>query len=288
MPETKSKTKITPQDEVCASLVTRENDFKMALPTQIPSAKFIRVAQTLIRQSPGLADPQRVDRQSLYAAMHKCAADGLIPDGREATIIPFKGKAQYMPMVAGICKKARNSGEIKTINAQIVYKNDAYEHWIDEAGEHFKHMPARGERGEVLCVYAFAQTKDEGVFFEELSMADIEAIQKMSRAEDGPWKGPFKTEMMRKSAIRRLLKYRVPSSTDVDEIIRADDPIYEKDPPPPARPAETISSRLRDAVATTAETPEAKPQAQPATQEGPTEAEEAQELATAAGEELPL
>lgn len=245
--------KITPQDETCLALTKMEPEFAKALPKTIASAKFVRVAATAIRNNPNLADPSKVDRLSLYAAFHRCAQTGLVPDGREAAIVPFKGKAQFMPMITGVCKLARNSGEIKTINAQIVYKNDAYEHWIDEAGEHFKHKPARGERGEVLCVYAFAQTKDEGVFFEELSMEDIEAIQKMSRAEDGPWKGPFKTEMMRKSAIRRLLKYRVPSSTDIDDLIRADDPIYEKDPPPPSKPAETTSSRLRDAVGTTAE-----------------------------------
>jgi recombination protein RecT len=258
--------KITPQDEIIKTLATYEPQFKASLPPQIPSAKFIRVAQTAIRQNPGLAD---LDRQSLYAAFHKCAADGLIPDGREAAIVPFGKIATYMPMIQGICKKARNSGEIKTINSQIVYKNDSYEHWIDESGEHFKHIPARGERGEVLLVYAFCQTKDDGVFFEELSMEDISAIEKMSRQKGGPWSGPFRSEMMRKSAIRRLLKYRVPSSTDVDEIIRADDPIYEKDPGP-AKPAETTSSRLRDAVATTA-TPE----------------QEAQEATVAAGE-LPL
>lgn len=281
MPET---TALTPQNEIFLTLEKLAPEFSKSLPSHIPALKFLRVAQTLVRQSPNLADPQKVDRQSLYAAMHKCAADGLIPDGREATIIPFKGKAQYMPMVGGICKKARNSGEIKTLNSQIVYKNDAYEHWIDESGEHFKHVPARGDRGEILLVYAFAQTKDDGVFFEELSLADIEAIQKMSRAEDGPWKGPFKTEMMRKSALRRLLKYRVPSSTDVDEIIRADDPIYEKDPPPPAKPAETTSSRLRDALSTTAE-PTEPPPSRPG---GPTAAEEARELAAASGDDLPL
>lgn len=261
---------ITPQDEVCQALAKAEPTFKMSLPPQIPSAKFIRVAQTAIRQNPNLAG---LDKASLYAAFHKCAADGLLPDGREAAIVPFKGKATYMPMIQGICKKARNSGEIKTINAQIVYKNDAYEHWIDESGEHFKHVPARGDRGEVHLVYAFAQTKDEGVFFEELNMADIQAIEKMSRAEDGPWKGPFKTEMMRKSALRRLLKYRVPSSTDVDEIIRADDEIYSKPEPTPAKQAETTSSRLRDAVMTTAD---------------PTPSQEDQEAKVAAGDELPL
>lgn len=259
---------ITPQDEVCQSLSKAESTFKMSLPPQIPSSKFIRVAQTAIRQNPDLAG---LDRPSLYAAFHKCAADGLLPDGREAAIVPFGKIATYMPMIQGICKKARNSGEIKTINAQIVYKNDAYEHWIDESGEHFKHVPARGDRGEALLVYAFCQTKDEGVFFEELSMADVSAIEKMSKQKGGPWSGPFRTEMMRKSAIRRLLKYRVPSSTDIDDMIRENDEPIE--PSAPAKAAETTSSRLRDAVSTTAE---------------PTAAEEAQELAVAAGEELPL
>lgn len=247
MVETAPK-KISAQDEVCQALTAAESTFKMSLPPQIPSAKFIRVAQTAIRQNAGLAS---LDRQSLYAAFHKCAADGLLPDGREAAIVPFGQTATYMPMIQGICKKARNSGEIKTINAQIVYKNDAYEHWIDESGEHFKHVPARGDRGEVLLVYAFCQTKDDGVFFEELSMDDIGAIEKVSRQKGGPWSGPFRTEMMRKSAIRRLLKYRVPSSTDVDDIIREND--EPMDPPSPPKSAETTSSRLRDAVATTAE-----------------------------------
>lgn len=263
MPETK----ITAQDEICQTLAKREADFKMALPPQIPSAKFIRVAQTAIRQNPGLAT---LDRASLFAAFHKCAADGLIPDGREAAIVPFGQTATYMPMIHGICKKARNSGEIKTINAQIVYKNDAYEHWIDETGEHFKHQPARGDRGEALLVYAFCQTKDHGVFFEELTMVDIKAIENMSRQKGGPWAGPFRTEMMRKSAIRRLLKYRVPSSTDLDDLIRSDDDMYSKTVEP-SKVAETTSSRLRDVINSTAEP-----------------AQEAKEQAIAAGEEIPL
>lgn len=260
-------TTITPQDEVCQALAKAEPTFKMSLPPQIPSAKFIRVAQTAIRQNPGLAD---LDRPSLYAAFHKCAADGLIPDGREAAIVPFGKTATYMPMIQGICKKARNSGEIKTINAQIVYKNDSYEHWIDEDGEHFKHIPARGDRGEAFVVYAFCQTKDDGVFFEELTMEDLSAIEKQSKGQT--WKGPFKTEMWKKSAIRRLLKYRVPSSTDVDDIIRENDEPMES--PPPPKPADTTSSRLRDAVGTTAET------------EQPMQRQDSDDVA--AREELPL
>lgn len=264
---------IAPQDEVCQSIAKMEPEFKKSLPPQILSVKFVRVASTAIRNNPKLVE---CDRASLYSAFHKCAQTGLLPDGREAAIVPFGSTAQFMPMIGGITKLARNSGEIKTINAQIVYKNDAYEHWIDEGGEHFKHVPARGDRGEIMLVYAYCATKDGGIFFEELSLDDIKAIEGMSRQKNGPWNGPFRTEMMRKSAIRRLLKYRVPSSTDIDDVIRADDEIYDKVAPAPTKAAETTSSRLRDAVTTSAEsTP-------------PTPTEEEAELAIASGEELPL
>jgi recombinational DNA repair protein RecT len=91
------------------------------------------------------------------------------------------------------------------------------------------------------------------VFFEEIDMKQMDAIEKSSRAgSSGPWKGPFKTEMMRKSTLRRLLKYRVPSSTDLDNVVHADDEMYSQDKPD-VKPAETTSSRLRDIVSTTAE-----------------------------------
>lgn len=245
MSETKT---MTPQDEVCSQLAKAEPTFKMSLPPQIPSAKFIRVAQTAIRQNPGLAD---LDRHSLYAAFHKCAADGLLPDGRDAVITPRKGKAVYMPMVGGICKKARNSGEIKTIGAMLVFENDKYEHWIDETGEHFKHVPCREESWKQILTYAYCITKDGALFFEEIDEKQMAAIEKQAQENGSAWQGPFKTEMKKKSAIRRLLKYRVPSSTDIDDIIRENDEPIE--PPPPPKPAETTSSRLRDAVGTTAE-----------------------------------
>lgn len=242
MAETSTRS-LAPQDEVVQTLAKMEPQFKMALPPQIPADRFLRIAQTAVRQNPAIAG---LDRNSLYSAFLKCAADGLLPDGSESAIVPFGGSAVYMPMVKGICKKARNSGQIKTINAQIVYTNDMYEHWIDETGEHFKHVPARGDRGEPMVVYAFAQTKDEGVFFEELSMSDIQAIEKMSKQSNGPWKGPFRTEMMRKSAIRRLMKYRVPSNTDVDDVVRRDDDIYVQEPKPPI--ADGQPSRLQGII----------------------------------------
>jgi hypothetical protein len=42
----------------------------------------------------------------------KLAQDGLLPDGREAAVVMFGNKAQAMPMIAGILKKVRQSGEV--------------------------------------------------------------------------------------------------------------------------------------------------------------------------------
>lgn len=241
--------KLTPVDELCMTLTKMESNYAPSLPPQIPSAKFIRVAVTAIRNNPKLA---QCDRSSLFSAIASAAQQGLLVDGRESAIIPYGTIAKFMPMVAGICKKSRNSGEIKSLGAQIVYKKDTFEHWIDEAGEHFKHTPSYGDRGEILLTYAVAMTKDEGVYLEVIDEKDMLAIKNMSKAGDSPWKGPFENEMRKKSALRRLLKYRVPASTDIEKLVTSEDDIYDLSQKP--APAKPTSSRLRDIVDTTSET----------------------------------
>lgn len=221
----KKETKaLAPIDDVRNSLTKMTKQFAMALPPQIKPDRFIRVAMTAIQQNSALLD---ADRQSLFGAIMKCAQDGLIPDGRDAALVCYGKTVQYMPMVGGVCKKARNSGEIKTIGAEVVRENDEYDHWTDETGEHFKHRRASGDRGEVVKTYAYATTKDDGFFFEEIDEEQMDAIRNVSKAKAGPWNGPFADEMRRKSAIRRLAKYRIPSSTDLDAIIRRDDELYD-------------------------------------------------------------
>lgn len=247
MTEASQSRALKPIDEVRHNIDKMGPQFKMALPPHIPVERFVRVVQTAVVSNPDLLDPSKCERQSLYGAAMRLAQDGLLPDGREAAIVPFKGKAQAMPMVAGILKKVRNSGELATINAHVVRENDSYRSWVDEKGEHFTHEKSRGERGGPIYTYAYAITKDGGFYFEELTEADIQAIKNVSRSGNGgPWGGAFADEMRRKSAIRRLSK-RLPMSTDVEETIRRDDELFEPDPqaqqpaaatPPPASVAE--------------------------------------------------
>lgn len=217
-------TKITPADELCLTISKMEPQYKNALPPQVTPARFVRVAQTAIRMTPKLIE---CDKASLYGALLRCAQSGLLPDGQEAAIVPWGGKARFMPMVKGLCKQARNSGEIRSIAAQIVYENDSYEAWEDEQGPHFKFKKTMTNRGNPLLTYAYAITKDGGFYFEEILEEEMAKIEKQSKAEDSPWKGPFRDEMKKKSTIRRLLKYRVPSSTDLDALVREEDDLFE-------------------------------------------------------------
>jgi len=221
---------ITPVDELKSNLSKMESQFKMALPKHIPAERFMRVIFTAIGQTPALS---RADRQSFYAACMKSAQAGLLPDGKESAIVTFKNKAgqeicQFMPMVAGILKQVRNSGELASITSQLVYEKDDFKYWIDGEGEHLEHKPNIFEdRGKLRGVYALAKMKDGAVYIEVLTSQQVDAIKKSSRsAGSGPWAGAFEAEMWRKSAIRRLSK-RLPLSTDIEMTIKADDDFYD-------------------------------------------------------------
>src|SRR4051794_31210645 len=103
-----------------------EADLKKMLPSSVPSDKFIRTVQTAVTLNPDLAE---CDKNSVLGACMKAAADGLVLDGREATLTIYNTKvkkngqeswvkmAQYIPMVAGVIKRVRNSGEVSRLNA---------------------------------------------------------------------------------------------------------------------------------------------------------------------------
>jgi recombination protein RecT len=207
-------------------VLSRQDEFRGALPAHIPVERFMRCILTAVQQNPYLLT---LDRPSLFAAAMKAAADGLLCDGREAALVPFKKQVQYMPMVAGILKKCRNSGELSSIVAKVVYAGDKFRNWIDDAGEHIEYEAGENQdRGMVRSVFAMAKLKDGAVEVEVLKPADIEKIRSVSRAkDDGPWT-MWWDQMAQKSAIRRLAK-RLPLNTDQDDLIRRDDALYDLD-----------------------------------------------------------
>lgn len=220
-PQTKA---LKPVDEVRRGIAMMEPQFKMALPPHIAVEKFMRIVNTAIGSTPAIL---KCDRQSLFQSALRAAQDGLLPDGREAALVSFGDKVTYMPMVAGLLKKIRNSGELSSITAQAVYEKDDFQYYVDSDGEHINHRPNMfSDRGQKLGVYALAKTKDGGIYIEVLTMKQVNDIKNVSRAKgSGPWSGPFAEEMEKKSAIRRLSK-RLPMSTDLESTLHADDDLF--------------------------------------------------------------
>jgi len=208
------------------------------LPPQISVDKFIRTASGAIQNQPELLE---ADRKSLFMACQRAAQDGLIIDSREAALVMFNKKvgnvwtkqAQYMPMVAGILKKARNSGEIKSINAYAVYENDDFEYSLGLTPD-IRHVPNLDDPGEFRLAYAVALLRDGGVQMQVMTKSQIEKVRKCSKSgndkEDRP-KGiwlQWYDEMAIKTVLRKLCKY-LPSSTDLDGVLAASDEQFDID-----------------------------------------------------------
>ena len=212
--------------EVRNQLLQLSQEIAKVLPEHVTPERFERITMTAIQRNPDLLT---CSRKSLLESVMQCAQDGLIPDGREAALTKFKGNVAYMPMVAGILKKVRQSGEIATMTSRVVYEADEFDYFIDDEGEHMKHVPALGgDTGKPVLVYAMARTNDSAVYIEVLTLADIEKIRKASAAKNGgPW-FDWWDEMAKKSAYRRLAK-RLPMSTDLERVIMRDDQFYEFD-----------------------------------------------------------
>lgn len=196
------------------NLTAMAPEFKAALPPHVSVEKFSRVAMTAIQNNPDLAGS---DRRSLFGAFIKLAQDGLLPDGREAAIVMFSGKAQAMPMIGGVLKRIRQSGEVAKVSAQVVHEND---HFIVRYGfdEDVEHSPPKLDepRGKPIGAYATAVLKDGSRLLEVMSLEEIEKVRAVSRAKsNGPWVAWW-GEMARKTVMRRLSK-RLPMSTDLEE-----------------------------------------------------------------------
>jgi recombination protein RecT len=160
-----------------------ESQFKAALPAHIPAERFMRVLMTAIQNNPALFN---IDRRSLWNAAMRAAQDGLLADGRDGAIVVYKSKngpvAQWMPMIAGLRKKVRNSGEIATWDAQVVREKDRFEFRLGD-DPLIVHQPSLDPNpGAIIAAYSIATLKTGEKSREVMSVADIERIRRRSRA----------------------------------------------------------------------------------------------------------
>ena len=196
------------------------------LPETIRPELFQQVVATAMRTTYMI---EQADLNSVFNAFEQCAKDGLLPDGKEAAIVVYSGKhgkkAQYLPMVDGVIKRARMSGEVLSIGAKCVYQADGFSSYTDETGDHFKHEPNfRGDRGALDFVYAFAVLKNGQTIFEAMTLAEVERVKAASKAAqygNSPWQSWY-DRMALKSVLHRIAR-RLPNASEMMALLESED-----------------------------------------------------------------
>ena len=247
------------RDALRSQLAKMDREFRVALPDHIKSDKFQRVVMTAVQQTPDLL---LADRRSLLMAATKCATDGLIPDGREAAFVIFNAKVkvpfqkadgtdgvrdewkklvQYMPMRAGIQKRAMNSGLVLSLQGHIIYEYDHFL-WHQGTAEKLEHVPKfPGDRGKPIGAYAIARVKGQAEpIFRVMDKARIDKAREVSRNKDGATWTTWWDEMAIKTVIRNLSK-DLPAAAEIQTVVDRDD-----EDPSVGESTETIDSVLVD------------------------------------------
>ena len=208
---------------------------KAILPSHVSFEKFTNAAAVALATNADLFD---ADRQSVINALSSCAKDGLIPDGREAALVVYKTslpngqrvrRAQYLPMIDGVMKRVRQSGEVSIIATRVLYKNDKFRVWMDENGEHIFYEPNMLDRGEMIGAFAYAKMRSGELQFEVMNIEDIEKVRAASKnSSSGPWVNWYES-MSRKSVMHRLGR-RLPNNSEIMEMLeRGQEMVWQKE-----------------------------------------------------------
>lgn len=182
-----------------------EKEIAKALPSVITPERFARMATTAVTQNPALST---CTPQSFIGAMLTAAQLGLEPNTPlgQAYLIPYGSNCQFQLGYRGLIELAHRSGDIKSIEAHVVYANDDFDFEFGLEPK-LQHKPAKNGRGDATWVYAVYHTKDNGYGFEVMSVEDINRHKaRYSKAKNSPWDTAW-DEMAKKTVIKKVLKY---------------------------------------------------------------------------------
>lgn len=209
------------------SMLPQLNDALAASIKKMGPEFIVSTALTLLRSSEAL---RSCTKTSIIHGIFQASQLGLRLDPAlgQAALVPKKVNgvqtAVFMPMYKGLLLRARRSGQIVDLAAQPVYANDTFSirYGTDQKLEHSPCL--RGDRGELVGVYAYFHLKDGGFQFVFLRADELDAFAKEQKAKFSGAKSPWFThelEMKLKTVMKRLL--RLAPDEDLQTVIAADD-----------------------------------------------------------------
>jgi phage RecT family recombinase len=188
-------------------------------------ARFVYAAKMALEQTPKLFE---CEPTSLRRAILACVRDGLMPDSKEAVILPYGKEAQYQPMVAGVIKRLRELGGVFSISCELVCEKDTFFPNLADPDDTQHTMPGFGDRGAIVgCYTIFRDDKNRVMHREIMSRAELDFVRSKSKSPDSPAYKSFEGEMFRKMTLRRGSKYISINNTALAEMMQSIDSMFE-------------------------------------------------------------
>lgn len=226
-----TETAIAKQDPVTSLIEGMKGQIARAVPKHIGAERLARVMLTEMRKNPVLADCMGTQdgRASLLGALMLSAQLGLEPGPLgHSYLVPFGGKVQFIIGYRGLLDLARRSGNVKRVSAEIVYKHDKFSRELGME-RNLVHVPAEGERGDMIGVQATYELTNGGRDFVYLTKDEVEKFRAKSKARNnGPWQTDYEA-MAKKTALRRLANL-MPMSAEVMTQVMTDETVAELSP----------------------------------------------------------
>ncbi|MET9081384.1 recombinase RecT [Streptomyces sp. NPDC004237] len=218
------------KDSALQWLQSRATYFTDALPRHVDRAHFMSVALSVM---PKL---EKCTHDSVERAFLACCRYGLEPDGRQAAVIPYGNTATFQPMYQGYIELMYRHPAVDTVHFGWIREKDEWDYEpTAPSPRDFRHRPrvdlTDDERGKVILAYAFAWIgghRSQVIILNRQQATEIRDKFSKGYAKavregktDNPWQTSFDA-MWAKSCVRRLVKV-VPTSTELTELINADD-----------------------------------------------------------------
>jgi recombination protein RecT len=151
----------------------------------------------------------KCDPTSVAAAMVRVCGWRL-EIGTTAHLVPFGRECTAIPDYKGLIELMIRSGHVRDVYAGAVHANDFFAMRMGTDAR-LEHQPVGGDRGPVIGYYAVAKLRHGYTTFEYMTEEEVERIRAAARSGGSPaWKG-HRTEMGKKTVVRRLAK-RMPQS----------------------------------------------------------------------------
>lgn len=186
-------------------LIGELNGMADALPPNFNKERFAHNCVALVNDHPEL---QKFGKEKLASVMVRGALSGLDFFSGECYAIPYGDKLQYMPSFKGAKKMAmqHSTRPIKDMYAKIIRDGDIFEEEIVHGEPSINFKPKFNNKGEILGVFAVCLYADGTMNYEVMTVEEVEACRRQSKASNSPaWKN-FYGEMCKKSVLHRLCK----------------------------------------------------------------------------------